>query len=182
MLKSKVNWFWLMTTGIILAACTPDTVDTSGKSKSNIAKAQTPSVPNYPPMYDVEVKVCGNILAPLKDGKRCIKEKLRLWGPVEEAKLVQTGISLPALSAVRHKIAISSKGCYPVYSQPSQQRFYWVDTMIPVNKIGKKPIIEVNKTQLSNQQIERLMTNQFSSSRIATFGGVGCQPVPVKKK
>ncbi|MGM3309738.1 hypothetical protein ACSQ6I_27770 [Anabaena sp. WFMT] len=173
---------WLLVIGIILAACTPNTVDKSGKSESNIAKAQTPSVPNYPPMYDVEVKVCGNIIAPVKDGKRCIKHNLRLWGPVEEAKLVQTGIPLAAMSAVDHKLAISSKGCYPEYSQPSQQQFYWADLLIYVNKTGKKPTIEVNTTQLSNQQIDRLMTNQFSSPTIATFGGVGCEPLPTKKK
>ncbi|WP_413176270.1 hypothetical protein [Anabaena azotica] len=177
----KLRATWLLVIGIILAACTPDTVDTNSKSESNIAKAQTPSVPNYPPMYDVAVKVCGNILAPVKDGKRCINQKLRLWGPVEGVKLVQTGIPLRALSAVRHKIAISSKGCYPEYSQPSEQRFYWADTMIPVNKIGKKPTIEVNKTQLSNQEIFSLMNSRFSTPTIATFGGVGCKPLPVKK-
>lgn len=181
MLKRKLNCFWLMIIGIILAACTPDTVDTNSKSESNIAKAQAPSIPEYPPMYNVEVKVCGNILAPVKDGKRCINQKLRLWGPVEGIKLVQTGIPLPALSAVRHKVAISSKGCYPEYSQPSEQRFYWADTMIPVNKTGKKPTIEVNKTQLSNQEIFSLINSRFSTPTIATFGGVGCKPLPVQK-
>ena len=100
MLKRKVNCFWLVTTGIILAACTPDTVDTNSKSESNTAKAQAPSIPEYPPMYNVKVNICGNIIAPIKDGKRCIRHNLRLWGPVEEAKLVQTGIPLGSMSAV----------------------------------------------------------------------------------
>jgi hypothetical protein len=89
-----------MITGIILAACTPDTVDTNSKSETNIAKAQAPSIPEYPPMYNVQVNICGNIIAPIKDGKRCIRHNLRLWGPVEEAKLVQTGIPLGSMSAV----------------------------------------------------------------------------------
>ncbi|MBD2695017.1 hypothetical protein [Anabaena catenula] len=178
----KLRATWLLVIGIILAACTPNTVDISGKSESNIAKAQTPSVPNHPPMYDVAVNVCGNIIAPVKEGKRCIKHNLRLWGPVEEAKLVQTGIPLGSMSAVDHKLAISSKGCYPEYSLPSQQQFYWADLLIYVNKAGKKPTIELNKTQLSNQEIFSLMNSRFSSPTITTFGGVGCKPLPVKKK
>ncbi|WP_353933336.1 hypothetical protein WJM97_22865 (plasmid) [Okeanomitos corallinicola TIOX110] len=181
MLKRKVNCFWLMITGIILAACTPDTVDTNSKSESNIAKAQAPSIPEYPPMYNVKVNICGNIIAPIKDGKRCIKHNLRLWGPVEEAKLVQTGIPLAAMSAVDHKLAIRSRGCYPEYSQPSDQQFYWADLLIYVNKTGKKPTIEVNTTQLSNQEIFSLINSRFSTPTIATFGGVGCKPLPVKK-
>jgi hypothetical protein len=184
MMSRKLRTTWLLVIGGILAACTNASVDLSTNSQSITAKAQTPSVPNYPPMYDIEVKVCGNIIAPVKDGKRCIKDNLRLWGPVEAAKLVRTGIALPSMSAVDHKLAISSKGCYPVYSQPSEPRFYWADMLIYVNKGRTKPTIEINKTQLSNQQIYDLMTSQFSSRRIATFGGVGCEPlpVPVKKK
>jgi hypothetical protein len=93
---------------------------------------------------------------------------------------MQRRISLPALSAVDHKVAISSKGCYPVYSQPNKQQFYWVDVIIPVNKGGTKPTIEVKKTQLNNQKIYELMSSQFSRQRIATFGGVGCEPAPLK--
>lgn len=180
-MQSKVNWFWLLTTGMILAACTPNNVDISSKTDSNIAKAKVSSVPNYLAMYDVEIKVCGNIIAPVKDGKRCIKHNQCLWDSVTEAKLVQKGIPLPSMSAVDHKLAISSKGCYPAYSQPSQQQFYWADLLIYVNKGKTKPTIETNKTQLSNQQIFNLTNSQFSSPRIATFGGVGCQSVPVRK-
>jgi hypothetical protein len=176
MFNCKLNWFWLMTTGVMVAACTHTTIDTSGNSESNIAQAS--SIPNYPPMYNVEVKVCGDIIAPIRDEQRCINQNLRLWGPVEEAKLVRTGISLPSVSAVDHKVAIASKGCYPVYSQPSQPQFYWADTIIQVNR-GSTPTIEIKQTQLSNQQIYELMTNRLTSRRIATFGGMGCEPAPV---
>ncbi|MBS3030660.1 MAG: hypothetical protein HCA25_00025 (plasmid) [Dolichospermum sp. DET50] len=184
MMIRKLRLTWLLVIGGILVACTNASADLNTNQQNNITKAQTSSIPNYPPMYDVEVKICDNIIAPVKDGKRCIKHKLRLWGLVEEAKLVRTGIPLPSMSAVAHKLAISSKGCYPEYSQPSQPQFYWADLLIYVNKRGAKPTIEVNKIQLSNQQIYELMTSQFSTPRIATFGGVGCKPlpVPVKKK
>ncbi|MCC2691536.1 hypothetical protein [Nodularia sp. LEGE 04288] len=176
MFNCKLNWFWLMTTGVMVAACTHTTIDTSGNSESNIAQAS--SIPNYPPMYNVEVKVCGDIIAPIRDEQRCINQNLRLWGPVKEAKLVRTGISLPSVSAVDHKVAIASQGCYPVYSQPSQAQFYWADTIIQVNR-GSTPTIEIKQTQLSNQQIYELMTNRLTSRRIATFGGMGCEPAPV---
>ena len=103
------------------------------------------------------------------------------------AKFLKVPLFKGDLRVSDHKLAISSKGCYPVYSKPSEPRFYWADMLIYVNKVNKgktKPTIEINKTQLSNQQIYNLMTSQFSSRRIATFGGVGCEPlpVPVKKK
>lgn len=174
MFTCKVNWLWLLVIGGIVTACTPTTVNVSGKDERNTIQAQT--VPDYPPMYDVDVKVCGNIIAPLKDGKRCVNQQLRLWGPVGEAKLVRAGISLPSVSSVEHKLAIASKGCYPVYSQPDQQQFYWANSIIQVNKGETAPTVEVKPTQLSNQQIDELMTSKLSSRTITTFGGVGCEP------
>jgi hypothetical protein len=50
-----------------------------------------------------------------------------------------------------------------------------------VNKTGKKPTIELNKTQLSNQEFFSLINSRFSTPTIATFGGVGCKPLPVQK-
>ncbi len=99
------------------------------QGERNTTQAQAQTVPDYPPMYDVDVRVCGNIIAPLKDGKRCVNQQLRLWGPVGEAKLARAGISLPSVKSVEHKLAITSKGCYPVYSQPDQQQFYWADSI-----------------------------------------------------
>ncbi|MFN6478239.1 hypothetical protein [Nostoc sp. DedQUE07] len=173
MFTCKVNWLWLLVIGGIVTACTPTTVNVSGKDEKNTTQAQT--VPDYPPMYDVDVKVCGNIIAPLKDGKRCVNQQLRLWGPVGEAKLVRAGISLPSVSSVEHKLAIASKGCYPVYSQPDQQQFYWANSIIQVNRGETAPTVEVKPTQLSNQQIDELMTSKLSSRTITTFGGVGCE-------
>ncbi|OYD89690.1 hypothetical protein CDG76_34480 [Nostoc sp. 'Peltigera membranacea cyanobiont' 210A] len=173
MFTCKVKWLWLLVIGGIVTACTPTTVNVSGKDERNTTQAQT--VPDYPPMYDVDVKVCGNIIAPLKDGKRCVNQQLRLWGPVGEAKLVRAGISLPSVSSVEHKLAIASKGCYPVYSQPDQQQFYWANSIIQVNKGETAPTVEVKPTQLSNQQIDELMTSKLSSRTITTFGGAGCE-------
>ncbi|MCC5632003.1 hypothetical protein LC613_30415 [Nostoc sphaeroides CHAB 2801] len=99
MFTCKVNWLWLLVIGGIATACTPNTVNVSGKDEKNTIQAQAQTVPDYPPMYDVDVKVCGNIIAPLKDGKRCVNQQLRLWGPVREAKLVRAGISLPSVSS-----------------------------------------------------------------------------------
>ncbi|MHC5720626.1 MAG: hypothetical protein ACYTX0_53555, partial [Nostoc sp.] len=82
MFTRKVKWLWLLVIGGIVTACTPTTVNVSGKDERNTTQAQAQTVPNYPPMYDVDVKVCGNIIAPLKDGKRCVNQQLRLWGPV----------------------------------------------------------------------------------------------------
>ncbi|MEH2187390.1 MAG: hypothetical protein V7K64_14635 [Nostoc sp.] len=176
MFTCKVNWLWLLVIGGIVTACTPTTVNVSGKDERNTTQAQAQTVPDYPPMYDVNVKVCGNIIAPLKDGKRCVNQQLRLWGPVGEAKLVRAGISLPSVSSVEHKLAIASKGCYPIYSQPDQQQFYWANSIIQVNRGGTAPTVEVKPTQLSNQQIYELMTSKLSSRTITTFGGVGCEP------
>ncbi|MEH2359748.1 hypothetical protein [Nostoc sp.] len=173
MFTRKVNWLWLLVIVGIVTACTPTTVNVSGKDEKNRTQAQT--VPDYPPMYDVDVKVCGNIIAPLKDGKRCVNQQLRLWGPVGEAKLVRAGISLPSVSSVEHKLVIASKGCYPVYSQPDQQQFYWTNSIIQVNRGDTAPTVEVKLTQLSNQQIYELMTSKLSSRTITTFGGVGCE-------
>lgn len=173
MFTCKVNWLWLLVIGGIVTACTPTTVNVSGKDERNTTQAQT--VPDYPPMYDVDVKVCGNIIAPLKDGKRCVNQQLRLWGSVGEAKLVRAGISLPSVSSVEHKLAIASKGCYPIYSQPDRQQFYWANSIIQVNRGETAPTVEVKPTQLSNQQINELMTSKLSSRTITTFGGVGCE-------
>jgi hypothetical protein len=73
--------------------------------------------------------------------------------------------------------AIASKGCYPAYSQPSQEQFYWADTIIQVNR-GGKTTIEVKPTQLSNQQVHELVTGKLSNSSVPTFGGTGCEPAP----
>jgi hypothetical protein len=173
MFTHKVNWLWLLVIVGIVTACTPTTVNVSGNGERNMTQAQT--VPDYPPMYDVDVKVCGNIIAPLKDGKRCVNQQLRLWGPVGETKLARAGISLPSVKSVEHKLAIASKGCYPVYSQPDQQQFYWADSIIQVNRGGTAPTVEVKPAQLSNQQIYELMTSKLSSRTITTFGGVGCE-------
>lgn len=177
MFTRKVNWLWLLVIVGIVTACTPTTVNVSGKDERNTtqAQAQAQTVPDYPPMYDVDVKVCGNIIAPLKDGKRCVHQQLRLWGLVGEVKLVRAGISLPSVSSVEHKLAIASKGCYPVYSQPDQQQFYWANSIIQVNRGNTAPTVEVKPTQLSNQQIYELMTSKLSSRTITTFGGVGCE-------
>ncbi|MBD2341475.1 hypothetical protein H6G64_31485 [Calothrix sp. FACHB-156] len=176
MFTRKVNWLWLLVIGGTVTACTPPTlVNLNDKDERNTTQAQAETVPDYPPMYDVDVKVCGNIIAPLKEGKRCVNQELRLWGPVGEAKLVRAGISLPSVSSVENKLAIASKGCYPVYSQPSQQQFYWADSIIQVNKGGTAPTVEVKPTQLSKQQIHDLMTSKLSSRTITTFGGVGCE-------
>ncbi len=73
-------------------------------------------------------------------------------------------------------LAIASRGCYPAYSQPSQEQFYSADTIIQVNR-GGKTTIEVKPTQLTNQQIHELVTGRSASPGILTFGGVGCEPV-----
>ncbi|WP_334967078.1 hypothetical protein [Nostoc sp.] len=44
-------------------------------------------------------------------------------------KLVPAGISLPSVSSLEHKLVSASKGCYPVYSQPDQQQFYWANSI-----------------------------------------------------
>jgi hypothetical protein len=180
MVIRQFTWLSLILTGLV-AACSPITVDVTGNNNSNTTtKTQALSAPNYPVMYDVEIKVCGNIIAPLKDGKRCIQQKPRLWGPIGEVKLIPAGIALPSVSAVDHKLAIASKGCYPAYSKPSQQQFYWLDVIIPVNKTAPKPTMEIKKNQLSNQQIDELVKSNFTRRTISTFGGVGCEPAAVK--
>jgi hypothetical protein len=172
----KTTQYWTVVTlaGLFAVGCTPRTA-TGGENEAT--QAQNPSIPEYPPLYNVDVEVCGNIIAPLKDGKRCITTQLQLWGPVGEAKLVRAGVALPSVSAVQHKVAISSKGCYPAYSQPSQEQFYWADTIIQVNR-GGKTTIEVKPTQLSNQQVHDLVTGKLSNSSVPTFGGAGCEPAP----
>lgn len=172
----KATQFWtvMMLAGLTAVGCTPRTTTGGG---NEAPQAQNPSISEYPPLHNVDVEVCGNIVAPLEDGKRCITTQLQLWGPVGEAKLVQTGVSLPSVSAVQHKVAIASKGCYPAYSQPSQEQFYWADTIIQVNR-GGKTTIEVKPTQLSNQQVHELVTGKLSNSSVPTFGGGGCEPAP----
>jgi hypothetical protein len=173
--KATQFWMVLMLAGSIAVGCTPRTTTEGGNEAT---QAQNPSIPEYPPLYNVDVEVCGNIIAPAKDGKRCITTQLQLWGPVGEAKLVQTGVSLPSVSAVQHKVEIASKGCYPAYSQPSQEQSYWADTIIQVNR-GGKTTIEVQPIQLSNQQVHELITGKLSNPSVPTFSGVGCEPAPV---
>ncbi|MGI0491385.1 hypothetical protein ACN4EG_06210 [Alkalinema pantanalense CENA528] len=168
-------WTVLILIGLIAVGCTPRT--TTG-TRNEASQAQNPAIPEYPPLYNVDVKVCGNIIAPLKDGKRCITTQLQLWGPVGAAKLVQTGVSLPSVSAVQHKVAIASAGCYPAYSQPSQEQFYWADTIIQVNR-GGETTIEVKPTQLANQEVHELLTGKLANPRVSTFSGVSCEPAPV---
>lgn len=168
-------WTVLMLIGLIAVGCTPRTTTGTGNAAS---QTQNSAIPEFPPLYNVDVKVCGNIIAPLKDGKRCITTQLQLWGPVGEVKLVQTGVSLPSVSAVQHKVAIASAGCYPAYSQPSKQQFYWADTIIQVNR-GGKTTIEVKPTQLSNQQINDLITRKLSNPSVPTFSGVSCELAPI---
>lgn len=172
--KATQFWTLLMLAGSIAVGCTPRTTTEGGNEAT---QAQNPSIPEYPPLYNVDVEVCGNIIAPVEDGKRCITTQLQLWGPVGEAKLVQTGVSLPSVSAVQHKVAIASKGCYPAYSQPSQEQFYWADTIIQVNR-GGKTTIEVKPIQLSNQQVHELITGKLSNPSVPTFSGVSCEPAP----
>lgn len=172
--KATQFWTLLMLAGAIAVGCTPRTATGDGNEAT---PAQNPLIPEYSPLYNVDIKVCGNIIAPVEDGKRCITTQLQLWGPVGEAKLVQTGVSLPSVSAVQHKVAISSKGCYPAYSQPSQEQFYWADTIIQVNR-GGETTVEVKPTQLSNQQVHELVTGKFSNPSIPTFSGVSCEPAP----
>lgn len=159
--------------GLMAVGCSPRSA-TEGETAST--QAQSPPIPDYPPLYNVDVNVCGDIIAPLQGDKRCISTKLQLWGPVSEAKLVRAGVALPAVSAVEHKVAIASKGCYPAYSQPSQEQFYSADTVIQVNR-GGRTTIEVKPTQLTNQQVHALITGRSASPGILTFGGVGCEPV-----
>ncbi|MCW5318525.1 hypothetical protein GTQ43_33890 [Nostoc sp. KVJ3] len=78
-----------------------------------------------------------------------------MWGPVGEAKLVRAGISLPSVSSVEHKLAIASKGCYPIYSQPDQQQFYWANSIIQVNRGELHP---QSKSSQLNFQTSRLMS------------------------
>lgn len=171
----KVGLLGVVLLGAIVAVACSSTSD--NKSDQKITAVQAQEKPKYPPLYHVEVQVCGEIVAPVKNGERCLTNQLRLWGPVGEAKLIRTGISLPSLQSVEHKIAISSKGCYPVYAQPSQEQFYWVDSIIQVNK-GTKPSVQVQTTQLSPQQIAGVLSDKLPKPTIQTFGGVGCQPAP----
>lgn len=172
--KAAQYWMVPMFAGLIAVGCTPRTTTGGGNEAT---QAQNAPIPEYPPLYNVDVKVCGNIIAPLEDGKRCNSTQLQLWGPVGEAKLVQTGVALPSVSAVQHKVAISSKGCYPAYSQPSQEQFYWADTIIQVNR-GGETTVEVKPTQLSNQQVHELVTGKLSNPSVPTFSGVSCEPTP----
>jgi hypothetical protein len=173
MLNLKVGLLGVVLLGATIAVACSSTSD--NKSDQNTTAVQAQEKPEYPPLYHVEVQVCGDIVAPIKNGERCLTNQLRLWGPVDEAKLIRTGISLPSLQSVEHKIAISSKGCYPVYAQPSQEQFYWVDSIIQVNK-GTTPTVQVQRTQLSSEQVAELLSNKLTKPTIQTFGGVGCQP------
>jgi hypothetical protein len=175
--KAAQYWMVPMFAGLIAVGCTPRTA--TGDS-NEATQAQNASIPEYPPLYNVDVEVCGNIIAPLEGGKRCITTQLQLWGPVGEAKLVQTGVTLPSVSAVQHKVVIASKGCYPVYPEPAQEQSYWADTIIQVNRGGEPPIIEMAQTQLSNQQVHELVTGTLSDATAPTFGGAGCEPVPAE--
>lgn len=175
--KATQYWMVPMFAGLIAVGCTPRTA--TGDS-NEATQAQNASIPEYPPLYNVDVEVCGNIIAPLEGGKRCITTQLQLWGPVGEAKLVQTGVTLPSVSAVQHKVAIASKGCYPVYPEPAQEQSYWADTIIQVNRGGEPPTIEMAQTQLSNQQVHELVTGTLSDATAPTFGGAGCEPVPAE--
>ncbi|NJK53590.1 MAG: hypothetical protein HC936_13710 [Leptolyngbyaceae cyanobacterium SU_3_3] len=132
----KATQFWavLMLAGLIAVGCTPRTTTGGGNEAT---QAQNPSIPEYPPLHNVDVEVCGNIIAPLKDGKRCITTQLRLWGPVGEAKLVQTGVSLPSVSAVQHKVAIARKVATRHTPNLHKNNFYWADTIIQINRGGK---------------------------------------------
>jgi hypothetical protein len=172
--KATQYWIVPMLAGLIAVGCTPRTTTGGGNEAT---QAQSPSIPEYPPLYNVDVEVCGNIMALLEDGKRCISTQLQLWGPIGEAKLIQTGVALPSVSAVQHKVAVSSKGCYPAYSQPSQEQFYWADTIIQVNQ-GGETTVELKPTQLSNQQVHELVTGKLSNLNVPTFSGVSCEPAP----
>lgn len=176
MRSCKATQYWTVgaLVGLLIVGCSPRTTTEAGNETT---QAQSSSIPEYPPLYNVDIKICGNIVAPFEDGKRCITTQLQLWGPVGEAKLVQTGVSLPSVSAVQHKVAISSKGCYPAYSQPSQEQFYWANTIIQVNR-GGETTVEVKPTQLSNQQVHELVTGKLSNPSVPTFSGVSCEPAP----
>ncbi|PSB23361.1 hypothetical protein C7B61_00650 [filamentous cyanobacterium CCP1] len=175
----KATQYWTVGTlvSLLVVGCSPRT--TTG-AENEATQAQSPSIPEYPPLYNVDVEVCGNIIAPLEGGKRCISTQLQLWGPIGEAKLVQTGVALPSVSAVQHKVAIASKGCYPIYPEPAQEQSYWADTIVQVNRGGEPTTIEMTQTQLSNQQIHELVTGTLSNATAPTFGGAGCEPVPAE--
>lgn len=138
-------------------------------------------IPQYPSLYKVDIQVCGDILAPVgENGKRCANKKLHLWGPVGEARLLQTDVDMPLLTNLGHGVAITSKGCYPAYKQPSADQFYWVDMTVRVNK-GGKALVESQTTLLSNKQVHEIVINKISDVTIQTFGRASCQPADLAR-
>lgn len=77
----------------------------------------TPAIPQYPPMQEVSVKVCGDIPAPVNAaGERCQERKFRLWGQQVEAKLLQS--SGVVLTSRVDNVYLKSEGCYPASQKP----------------------------------------------------------------
>ncbi|MBW4695323.1 MAG: hypothetical protein KME27_26535 [Lyngbya sp. HA4199-MV5] len=106
-----------------------------------------------------------------------IQSEKRSWFELELLCHPYPPYNIKSRFSYRRGCANASKGCYPAYSQPSQEQFYWADTIIQVNW-GGKTTIEVKPTQLSNQQVHELVTGRLSNSSVPTFGGVGCEPAP----
>ncbi|NJR73678.1 MAG: hypothetical protein HC773_08315 [Scytonema sp. CRU_2_7] len=156
MFTRKVNWLWLLVIGGTVTACTRSTpVNLSDKDERNTTQAQAETVPDYPPMYDVDVKVCGNIIAPLKEEKRCVNKQLRLWGPVGEAKLVRAGISLPSVSSVEHKLAIARKAV--ILFTPNLPSNSFIGLIPLFKSTGEELHLQLRSNQL-NFQTSRFMS------------------------
>ena len=157
------------------------TANNSATSASVQPHEVAQAIPQYPPLYEVQVQVCGDIIVSQNsNGERCAANKLYLWGPVGETRLVQTELDMPLTSNLGHRVAVRAKGCYPAYKQPNENQFYWVGMEVRVHK-GGKTLVESKKTLLSNEQVHEVVKNRFSGVTIQTFGRPDCQPADVER-
>ena len=141
--------------------------------------SQTP-IPQYPPLFEVIWKICDSGVSGKKDANGCVSNKaypLRLWGPVGEAKLAKgTYPDFRNQPTVDRKVAISSKGCYPEYKQPSVEQLYSADTKVFI-KTGSSPKLELITKQLDNKLVHTLLTGIKTAPGIATFSSGDCKPI-----
>jgi hypothetical protein len=163
------------------SGCSASTTANNSATSTSVQPYEVARViPQYP-LYEVQVRVCGDIIiSKNSNGERCAANKLYLWGPVGETRLVQTELDIPLASNLGHRVAVRAKGCYPAYKQPHENQFYWVNMAVRVHK-GGKTLVESKKTLLSNEQVHEVVKNRFSGGTIQTFGRLDCQPADVER-
>lgn len=163
------------------AGCSASTTTNNPATPASVQPHEVvQAIPQYP-LYEVQVRVCGDIIVSKNsNGERCVANKLYLWGPVGETRLIQTELDMPLANNLGYRVAVRAKGCYPAYKQPNENQFYWAGMAVRVHK-GGKTSLESKKTLLSNEQVHEVVKNRFSGVTIQTFGRPDCQPADVER-